>query len=65
MLALERPSSLERAAFLLHDVFDLDFKDVAGVLTKTRFARCLSLMSVPPGPAFCGDFQDQVSEPSW
>lgn len=29
MLALERLSPLERAAFLLHDVFDLSFDDVA------------------------------------
>jgi RNA polymerase sigma-70 factor (ECF subfamily) len=29
MLALERLSPLERAAFLLHDVFGLDFEEVA------------------------------------
>ena len=29
MLALERLSPLERAAFLLHDVFDFSFKEVA------------------------------------
>ncbi len=29
MLALERLSPLERAAFLLHDVFDLDFAEIA------------------------------------
>ena len=29
MLALERLSPLERAAFLLHEVFDLDFDEIA------------------------------------
>lgn len=34
MLALERLSPLERAAFLLHDVFDLDFERVAAILER-------------------------------
>jgi RNA polymerase sigma-70 factor (ECF subfamily) len=38
MLALERLSPLERAAFLLHDVFDLDFGQVAGTLGRSETA---------------------------
>ena len=34
MLTLERLSPLERAAFLLHDVFDMDFDEVAGILGR-------------------------------
>lgn len=34
MLALERLSPLERAAFLLHDVFELDFERVAEILER-------------------------------
>lgn len=38
MLALERLTPLERAAFLLHDVFDVDFPDVAASLGRTEAA---------------------------
>jgi RNA polymerase sigma-70 factor (ECF subfamily) len=38
MLALERLSPLERAAFLLHDVFDVAFAQVAEVLGRTEVA---------------------------
>lgn len=38
MLALERLSPAERAAFLLHDVFDAPFTEVAGVLDKSEAA---------------------------
>lgn len=38
MLALERLSPLERAAFLLHDVFDVDFSEVAGLLGRSEEA---------------------------
>lgn len=38
LLALERLSSLERAAFLLHDVFDLDFAEIATTLQRTPAA---------------------------
>ncbi|MBN1236843.1 MAG: sigma-70 family RNA polymerase sigma factor, partial [Gammaproteobacteria bacterium] len=34
MLALERLSPLERAAFLLHDVFGLDFDEVAATIQR-------------------------------
>lgn len=38
LLALERLSPLERAAFLLHDVFDMDFDEVADVLGRNAAA---------------------------
>ncbi|MGH8446063.1 MAG: sigma-70 family RNA polymerase sigma factor [Solimonas sp.] len=38
LLALERLSPLERAAFLLHDVFDLDFAEIAATLQRTPAA---------------------------
>jgi RNA polymerase sigma-70 factor (ECF subfamily) len=38
MLALERLSPLERAAFLLHDVFDTDFGEVAATLGRSEAA---------------------------
>jgi RNA polymerase sigma-70 factor, ECF subfamily len=34
MLALERLSPLERAAFLLHDVFGVDFDEVSATLKR-------------------------------
>ncbi len=44
MLALERLSPLERAAFLLRDVFDLSFAEVALTLDKSEVA-CRQLAS--------------------
>lgn len=44
MLALERLSPLERAAFLLHDVFGLDFGQVAVSLNRSE-ASCRQLAS--------------------
>ena len=44
MLALERLSPLERAAFLLHDVFDEDFDEIALRLGRTPVA-CRQLAS--------------------
>lgn len=38
LLALERLSPLERAAFLLHDVFDLDFDEVGARLGRSAAA---------------------------
>lgn len=38
MLALERLSPLERAAFILHDVFDMDYGDVAATLDRSEAA---------------------------
>jgi RNA polymerase sigma-70 factor (ECF subfamily) len=38
LLALERLSPLERAVFLLHDVFDQDYAEVAGTLDRTEAA---------------------------
>lgn len=42
LLALERLSPLERAAFLLHDVFDLDYGEVAETLERNE-ANCRQL----------------------
>lgn len=44
MLALERLSPLERAAFLLHEVFDLDFEEVGRRLERSP-AACRQLAS--------------------
>jgi RNA polymerase sigma-70 factor (ECF subfamily) len=44
MLALERLSPLERAAFLLHDVFDLDYDEIARHLERSE-AACRQLIS--------------------
>lgn len=38
LLTLERLSPLERAAFLLHDVFDFSFSEVAGTLARSEAA---------------------------
>jgi RNA polymerase sigma-70 factor (ECF subfamily) len=38
MMALERLSPLERASFLLHDVFDLDFTEIARALDRNEAA---------------------------
>jgi len=44
MLALERLSPLERAAFLLHEVFDLDFEEIGRRLERSP-AACRQLAS--------------------
>lgn len=44
MLALERLSPLERAAFLLHDVFDIGFDEIAAALGRDA-AACRQLAS--------------------
>lgn len=44
MLALERLSPLERAAFLLHDAFELDFDEIATALGRSP-AACRQLAS--------------------
>lgn len=38
LLTLERLSPLERAAFLLHDVFDMDYAEIATALDRTEAA---------------------------
>src|SRR3546814_5741242 len=42
MLALERLSPLERAAFLMHDVFDASFEEVAAAIGRSP-ATCRQL----------------------
>lgn len=44
MIALERLSPLERAAFLLHDIFGMDFDDVASTIGRGT-AACRKLAS--------------------
>jgi RNA polymerase sigma-70 factor, ECF subfamily len=44
LLALDRLSALERAAFLLHDVFDCSFSEVASALDRSE-ASCRQLAS--------------------
>jgi RNA polymerase sigma-70 factor (ECF subfamily) len=44
LLALERLSPLERAAFLLHDVFDSDYDEIASALGKSAVA-CRQIVS--------------------
>ncbi len=44
LMALERLSPLERAAFLLHDVFGLDFEEVAATIGREE-AACRQLAS--------------------
>ena len=43
MLALERLSPLERAAFILHDLFDMDFAEIAAALDRNE-AACRQLL---------------------
>lgn len=38
LVTMETLSPLERAAFLLHDVFDMDFSEIAGVLERSEAA---------------------------
>ena len=38
MVLLERLSPIERAAFLLHDIFDCDYADIARIVGKTETA---------------------------
>lgn len=44
LMVLERLSPLERAAFLLHDIFDMDYADVARTLERSE-AACRQLAS--------------------
>lgn len=44
LLALERLSPLERAAFLLHDIFGMEFEEVAGAIGRDA-AACRQLAS--------------------
>jgi RNA polymerase sigma-70 factor (ECF subfamily) len=44
LMTLERLSPLERAAFLLHDVFDMDYASIADVLDRSE-AACRQLVA--------------------
>lgn len=69
LLALDRLSALERAAFLLHDVFDCSFGEVATALGRSE-AACRQLASRarmhvrearPPGTPTVGDRSESSS----
>src|SRR5262249_46361285 len=47
LLTLDRLSALERAAFLLHDVFDFSFSEVAAALDRSE-AACRQLAARAP-----------------
>jgi len=61
MLALERLSPLERAAFLLHDVFDLDFEEIGRCLDRSP-AACRQLASRARNHVTAGYARRQVGE---
>lgn len=61
MLALERLTPLERAAFLLHDVFELDFDEVAARLQRSP-AACRQLASRARGHVKAGYARVEVQE---
>src|SRR5437016_7533969 len=44
LVLLERLSPIERAVFLLHDVFDFDYGEIAGIVDKTE-ANCRQLLA--------------------
>jgi len=44
LMTLERLSPLERAAFILHDVFDMDYREIAAALDRGE-AACRQLVS--------------------
>jgi RNA polymerase sigma-70 factor (ECF subfamily) len=54
LLTLDRLSPLERAAFLLHDVFDFSFSEVASALERSE-AACRQLASRAKHQNVCDD----------
>ncbi|MEJ6003123.1 RNA polymerase sigma factor SigJ [Paucibacter soli] len=61
MLTLERLTPLERAAFLLHDVFELDFDEVAARLQRSP-AACRQLASRARGHVKAGYARVEVQQ---
>lgn len=61
MLALERLSPLERAAFLLHDVFDLDFDEIGRRLERSA-AACRQLAKRARGHVKAGYVRREVED---
>jgi RNA polymerase sigma-70 factor (ECF subfamily) len=59
LLTLDRLSPLERAAFLLHDVFDFSFSEVAPALERTE-AACRQL---PPALARACGLSGRAAQP--
>lgn len=66
LLALERLTPLERAAFLLHDVFDLDYDEIATRLGRST-AACRQLAARARGHVQAGqarvDVRDEEATP--
>ncbi len=60
LLTLERLTPLERAAFLLHDVFDLDYSAVADALDRSE-AACRQLASRAREHVRDGDLRYEAS----
>jgi len=56
LLTLDRLSPLERAAFLLHDVFDFSFSEVASALERSEAA-------LPPGRGRTCAQRDHAAQP--
>jgi RNA polymerase sigma factor (sigma-70 family) len=52
LVLLERLAPVERAAFLLHEVFDFEYAEIARVLDKTE-ANCRQLVARARGRASC------------
>ena len=61
MLALERLSALERAAFLLHDVFDVDFDEIARRLQRSP-AACRQLAARARQHVRANEVRNEVSD---
>jgi len=61
MLALERLSALERAAFLLHDVFDIDFDEI-GLRLQRSPAACRQLASRARQHVRANEVRNEVGE---
>lgn len=61
LLALERLSPLERAAFILHDVFDVDFDEIARHLDRSP-AACRQLASRARNHVKAGYARREVEE---
>ncbi|HSW20105.1 MAG TPA: RNA polymerase sigma factor SigJ [Ramlibacter sp.] len=61
MLALERLSALERAAFLLHDVFDVDFDEIGRRLQRSA-AACRQLATRARQHVRANEVRNEVAE---
>jgi RNA polymerase sigma-70 factor (ECF subfamily) len=58
LIVLERLTPLERAAFLLHEVYDYDYPRIAEVVERTE-AHCRQLVAVAAS-AVCGEGREEL-----